>query len=654
MRKSKKPPAACGTGPDAPDADVDAVVRFGATQDRMKLCVSCYVPARGFGTPLSVDLVRKLLAEAGLDSGLDPKGLALAVHLLQNGQDASHVVIARGARPRRARDAWVEPQGDLAFPVFPGQVIGRLRPAQRAAPGRDFTGLTLPPPAGDPPRDMSRPRDESCTLDQNNLLRAQICGLARVEEGRVWVEPLFLVTDDRLAVIADIYPRDVLGKAIGARRILDELARMGVSEGIRAGQVMAALEQARTGNRCVEGVTVALGQPPEHGRDGWLEFFQGERESVGTMDASGRVDWRERGYSPVVAAGRDIARLHPPTAGTPGRNVFGGEIPARPGSPLPVWPGPHVEALEDGSLFRSRMTGVVLYSRNILEVSELLAVSGDVDYATGNIRVEQGSVLIKGTVRSGFEIQAPRSVFVDEVVEHCRIRAGGDVVVNGGIFMSGEKDAFIRAGGSVSATYTHNARILAGGDVTIAHYITCRVVQSGYRVRSGGRVRVTDPKGRIMGGTVVCAEGLEVFEVGSPLGVATVLALSPESPELRALILEKRQIKTLVAEVDKSLGQGPPEDILARLPAEQRAEALVRLDERDVARKRLSNVLRAFAEVAQAALAGMCGAGIRVSEVAHPGVVITMGGRSLIVERPLGRVRFLWGEERREIYMAGL
>ena len=655
MKKSaKKGPPSCGPGNGAPDADVDAVVRFGATQDRMKLCVSCYVPAQGFGTPLSVDLVRKLLAEAGLDSGLDPKGLARAVHLLQNSQDASHVVIARGVRPRRARDAWVEPQGDLAFPVFPGQVIGRLRPAQRAAPGRDITGRILPPPAGEPPRDISLPRDESCTLDQSNLLRAQICGLARVEEGRVWVEPLLRVTDDRLAVIADIYPRDILGKAISARRILDELARMGVREGVRAGQVMAALEQARTGNQCVEGVTVALGQPPEHGRDGWLELFQAERESVGTMDQSGRVDWRERGYSPVVAEGRDIARLHPPTAGTPGRNVFGGEILPRHGAVLSVWPGPHVEALEDGTLFRSRMTGVILYSRNILEVSELLAVSGDVDYATGNIRVEQGSVLIKGTVRSGFEIQAPRSVFVDEVVEHCRILAGGDVHVNGGIFMSGQKDAYIRAGGSVSATYTHNARILAGGDVTIAQYITSSSIQAGYRVRSGGRVRVTDPKGRIMGGVVICAEGLEVYEAGSPLGVGTVLALSRETPELRAALEERRHFTEILERTTRLYGEAPAAQVLARFPAERRTEIEAVLAERDEARQRLPQVMDILNRLGQAAQARATAASIRILGQVHPGVVIKMGGKTFFVERTMTRVRFFWDAEQHLIGVGGI
>lgn len=654
MRKKKAKTPHCVQGAQTPDADVDAVVRFGATQDRMKLGISCYVPAQGFGTPLSVEFVRRRLEVAGLASCLDIKGLARAVQLLQDGQDASHIPIARGMRPRKARDAWVKPLGDLNLPVFPGQAFGRLRPAQRAAQGLDVTGQVLPAPVGEPPRDLTLPRDQSCTLDKEEQLRAQVCGLVHVEEGRVWVEPLFRISGDRLTVVADLYPMDALGKAIGTHRVLDELARMGVVEGVQAGRIMAALELARTENRMVADVTVAQGVAPAHGQDGWLELFQPGREEVGTPVQGGRVDWRERGYSPVVAAGRNIARLHPPSEGASGRNVFGGEVKARVGEPLQVWPGPNVEVLEDGTLFRAKSTGAVLYSRNILEVSELLAVSGDVDFATGNIRVEEGSVLIKGTVRSSFEIQAPRTVFVDEVVENCRIVAGGDVFVNGGIFMSGERNAYIRAGGSVSAAYTHNARIMAGGDVTISQYITSSTIQAGYRVRSGGRVRVTDPRGRIMGGVVICAEGLEAYEAGSPLGVGTVLAVSRETPELRAALEERRHFTEILERLNRLYGDGPADQVLARFPASRRAEIEIQLAERDAASQRLPQVSEVLNKLAQAAQARATAASIRITGPVHPGVVIKMGNRMFIVERPMSRVRFYWDPEKHEISTAGI
>lgn len=652
MRRKKTEPHPRAPDANASDADADAVVRFGATRDRMKLGVSGYMPAQGFGVPLSLDLVRRHMELAGLASCLDTKALARAVHLLLNGQDASHVAIARGIRPRKARDAWIKPLGDLALPVFPGQGFGRLYPAQPATPGLDVTGQVLPAPSGEPPRDISLPRDQSCTLDKEGLLRAQVCGLVRMEENRVWVEPLFRVSGDRLTVEADFYPQDALGKTIGAHRIQDELARLGVVEGIQSARIMSALEQARNGNHTVEDVAVARGKPPEHGQGGWLELFQPGREEVGAPVRDGRVDWRERGFYPVVIKGQRIARLHPPTEGVPGRNVFGGEVAARPGKPLQVWPGPNVDSFDDGTLFRAKSTGAVLYSRNILEVSDLLAVSGDVNFATGNIRVQKGSVLIKGTVRSGFEIQAQRTVFVDEVVENCRILAGGDVFVSGGVFMSGERNAYIRACGSVSAAYTHNARILAGGDVTISQYITSSSIQAGYRVRSGGRVRVTDPRGRIMGGVVICAEGLEVYEAGSPMGVGTILAVSRETPELRAALEERRRFIDILERVTKLYGEAPASQVLARFPAARRAEIEARLAERDQARERLPQVAATLNKLAQAAQSRATSASIRILGPVHPGVVVKMGNRMFVVERLMSGVRFYWDAEKHVIATA--
>lgn len=650
--ESLQPPLCEGGNQDV--ADADAVVRFGATRDRMKLCVSCYSPARGAGAPLSLERLAELLLLAGVRAELDREAAARAVALLLAGRDARSVAIARGLRPLPSRDAWVEPLGDLNFPVFPGQTFGRLHPPEPALPGRDVTGEAVPPTDQRRPRNIDIPPDAGCVLTEDGLLTATACGLVRVSDTQVRLEPVFRVAEDLLSVTAALYPHDALGLALTARRVQEELSRMGVAVGVRLGRVEESLSRAREAGAAVEGVVVARGRPPEHGRDGYLELYYTERENVGTVSEGGRIDWRDRGFSPVVEEGSDIARLHPPTEGVPGQDVFGDPVPPRPGKPLVVRPGRNVEVAEAGMLFRSRITGVVLAGKGALDVSELLDVGGDVDYATGNIRLAHGSVRIKGTVRSGFEVAAPGSVLVDGVVEDARVEAGGDVAVRGGIFMSGETPAFIRAGGGVSAAYTHNARIMAGGDVTIAHYITCGTVQAGYRVHAGGRVRVTDAKGKIMGGLVICAEGLEVFEAGSPMGVTTVLAVSRENPELRELMQEKRRLRALVDRVNTQFGEGPPEAALERVPAERREEALSLLADREKALGRLKEVRRTLAEQAQSELGRGEGARIVIRGVAHPGVVIKMGGRSLHVDRPLERGQFFWNAERREIVVAGL
>jgi len=132
--------------------DADAAVRFGSTRDRMKVGVSRYTPAQGQGRPLSVELLAKALAEAGIVVPLDQKNAAEAVALLLAGKDASRIVLARGVRPTLGRDAWVDPVGDWSLPVFPGMAFGRLHPARLPADGMDVAGNPVPPETPHKPR----------------------------------------------------------------------------------------------------------------------------------------------------------------------------------------------------------------------------------------------------------------------------------------------------------------------------------------------------------------------------------------------------------------------------------------------------------------------------------------------------------------------
>lgn len=631
-------------------ADADALVRFGATRDRMKLCVSCYTPAKGRGRPLSEERVLELLDESGIKGQVDREAVAEAVRLLLEGQDARGVTIARGRKPSPARDAWVEPLGDLRFPVLHGQAFGRVHAPLVASEGLNLAGETVPPPDLRRPREIGVAPGGHCALAPDGTLTAQTYGLAHITDTQVLVEPLLAVDPDRLAVRGTLHPRDFTGAPLEARFIEDELSRMGVAIGLRPERIRAALEKARAAGAAVENVVLAKGTPPEHGTDAWLELFFTEQDNVGTEDDHGRMDYRDRGEIPVIEEGHDIARLHLATGGSPGQDVFGEEVPPRPGKPLTVKPGRNVETDEGGLLFRARMTGVVVHRGGVLDVSQLLDVGGDVDFNTGNVKVLQGSVHIKGTVRSGFEVAAPHNVVVDGLIENARVLAGGDVTVRGGVFMAGGVESFIKAGGAVSAAYTHNARILAAGDVTVAHYITASTADDANRVRSGGFVRVTDAKGRIMGGTVICSEGLEAYEAGSEMGLTTVLVVSRDSPEVRALIQEKRELKEFVAKVDKIFGTADvPEAALARLPEERRGEALALLERRRAARERLPRIGRSLAELAASNLDTGSAPRILIKGLAHAGVVIKMGGRSLILDRTLERPSFTWDPQKKEI-----
>lgn len=214
---------------DRQGSGLDAVVRFGATRDRMKLGLSCYTPAREGGRALDAALLSELAREAGLDACLDPQAVAQAVELLLAGEDARSVALARGKPPQPPRDAWVELLGDSNFPAFSGQAFARLHPAEPALPGRDVTGAEVPPEGDFPPaKDFFLRPDAGCELDPEGFLRAQRCGLVRLDEAGLRLEPVFQASKDRLTFGGAVYARDFLGRAVAAAQLKEELDRQGV------------------------------------------------------------------------------------------------------------------------------------------------------------------------------------------------------------------------------------------------------------------------------------------------------------------------------------------------------------------------------------------------------------------------------------------
>lgn len=668
--------------PVSDDPNADAVVRLGASSDRMRLGVVCYTPASGHGAPVDVDMLVQAARKAGVATPIDPDAAQRAVEMLLAGKDARLVVIARGVPAVAPQDARLEPYLDLTLPVFPDMVFAKLHALRRAEAGSDLAGNELPPPAGDEPKDIVLGSEPGCTRGWDGTLTASLYGMVRLAEGELMVKPLVKVAKNRLAVAGTLYPKDATGEIITVRRLEDELERQGVVLGIRLEEIQAALERAQETGRPVKNVVLARGRKPVDGTDAQQEILYEEQAAHGVVDEHDRMDFRERGFIPVVGVGQDLVRLSPATSGEPGMDVFGKELPASKGKPLSLKAGKNVEVIEGGrdqegaqdegleaagaeaseqapqgesgepgaKLFRSQSEGVVVLARGRIEVSDLVVIPGDVDLESGNVRLMRGSVRIQGAVRSGFAVEAPGSVYVDNAVEDASIVAGGDVSVRGGIVMAGDSESEVRAEGNVSAYFAQNARILAGGNVEIARYIARSDVQAGFKVRAEGHVRVTEPRGRIMGGTVVSGRGIEAYEVGSYVGVATTLVLTREDDKALKLIQEKRVLRRQVKQISKYFSEITP-DKIAGLAADKRARIKKILERGEKARARLRAIAAELAELARCAMDCMEKSQIVIKGTVNPGVVIKMGGKSLHVENPLPGARFFWDPSNRAIAM---
>lgn len=212
-----------------------------------------------------------------------------------------------------------------------------------------------------------------------------------------------------------------------------------------------------------------------------------------------------------------------------------------------------------------------LSPENKIWISKQYEVPGDVDYSTGNLSME-GSLDIKGWVRSGFEVRASDDIKIGGGVEDAIIEAGTDIHINGGII--GSAEGRVKAGGNITARFFESARAHADGDIFVHDDILRSIVTTN------GSIMVTKGKGRIRGGSVEAAKGAEVNEIGSDAGVKTSVSVGTDSKTRKLLAEAKKQLEDLKrkrTKTDKILAQFVKKYKSKTLPEEttRRLEKLV-------------------------------------------------------------------------------
>jgi hypothetical protein len=341
---------------------------------------------------------------------------------------------------------------------------------------------------------------------------------------------------------------------------------MKVMVALREQALKQAIAQAAETRSPVEDVVLCRGIPSQKGKDG---YFQQEVPSSaheaehGKETESGRIDYRARNRIRAVKAGDVLGRLMPPQTGTPGRDVLGKPIPVREGQPFKLVVGENVSVSEDGAEFRAATEGMVFFQGNTLKVTEIFQINGDVNLQVGNVELERGSVSITGSVLAGFRVEAPGNIVVRNVVEDAVLAAGGDVVVGCGIAM--QHQGSIQAGGNISAMYAQNASLRAGNEVNIAHEI------NNCSVFAGQKVMATRGRGKIVGGVLRCGREVQAREIGSPMGVETIILLGVNRSMEKSLA-RKRELKRTLEKIYASLGTGDVRDILEKVPQEKRRD----------------------------------------------------------------------------------
>ncbi|HEY3426930.1 MAG TPA: FapA family protein [Negativicutes bacterium] len=393
-------------------------------------------------------------------------------------------------------------------------------------------------------------------------------------------------------------------------QVMEKINSSGVSFGIDLEAVKSASELPGIRIKC------ATGQPPVNGTDAYIHYFiDMTNKGRPTEMEGGRVDFKNLNMFTIVEQGELLAEKIPLTTGTPGIDTLGQPIPPKPGKEVPMPLGKNVEVADTTKVIAS-MAGQLLIINNKINVIPVIEIKEDVDLSTGNIEFV-GSVIVRGSVQSGFTVKAAGNVEIYGTVSGGTVE-GKNIVIKMGI--QGMQRGYVKASENIVAKFMENATVYAGNDVLVSDVLLHS------RVNAGKRVIVEGSKGLITGGVIMAGEEIRAKVVGNLMSIATELGVGV-NPMLRE---EYQTIRKDIKKMEISLDQTQKALVILKamdqstMPPEKK-EMLLKLTkvlfnlvgQIETMRNRLNEI--------ELALEEMRFGRIKVADTMYPGVKVVIG-----------------------------
>ncbi len=443
-------------------------------------------------------------------------------------------------------------------------------------------------------------------------------------------KPILSVSPDKMEAKLTVFPPCERGRYIEESDIKEILSQNNISFGISNEKIQEVVEESRKGIIVKEKI-IAKGIPPVNGKDGEVEYlFNADKKARPSTREDGSVNFKDINLVESTKKGQELARLIPPTEGTPGKNIFEEEIPCEPGIKVELLRGPNTELKDDDpSVLVASLTGFVKLKGNVIEVNEGYYVKGDVDYKTGNIAYPK-TVIITGDVKSGFSIKAGEDIEVKGTVEDANVESDASILVKLGIIGTGK--GIISAKRDITAAFVRNQNIKSRRNVFIAREAI------GAKIWAKNSIEVRGKPISIAGGKISARNEIKAYSIGNESGTKTEIEVGTDF----TLIEEKQKtedkindLKNSAKKVDDNLRklrhikrlrkslQPQEEFLLKKLEnMEEKIEAqLGALEKRfDVISKKAKEIGKSI---------------IFVERVIHPGTVIKIGERHMVVNKEI-------------------
>lgn len=396
-------------------------------------------------------------------------------------------------------------------------------------------------------------------------------------------------------------------------------------------------ETIKNGVRSLTPFVAAEGKQVQHGENARIERkFDLSQKNMPKIDEFNRADYKDMGLFVLVKKGDLLAVRIPQTEGTPGKNIFGLDVPARTGRPIPMPQGKNTEVRNENELYAT-IDGQIVDSTRKIDIDPHLDIRSSVGTGTGNIDFT-GSVSIKGNVEAGFVVKATGDIEIGGMINGAEVY-GRNVVIKGGI--NGQNRGIVKAVEDVQAQFAENANIEAGRDVSIIDAILHS------NVRAGNRVYVEERRGIITGGSVAAGEEIRCKMAGNAAAVVTRMAVGVDPTVQQRYIEICRECKEdrgRLKQITQMLNTLSKIDV-SRLP-QQRIDQINTLTRSQFPLagkiKRAEKEIQALEE----AMGRMKDGKIRVADTLYPGVRITINSVIMNVQSIVRRCLLTVKDER--------
>ncbi len=351
------------------------------------------------------------------------------------------------------------------------------------------------------------------------------------------------ISNDTFRAYLFVFPAFKEGKVLETMDIETQLAKQKITYGIKEDVIPFVIEN----NEFCRTILIAQGDKSIDGTDGKLvEYVKVIKEPTFTEGDDSRIDFKKLNLENNITKETPICKVIPHTLGKDGVNVFGKQIKAKSGKKLlsPAGKGTYIP--ENSNLVLANIDGRLSYQSGKYNVETSFVLQGNVDNSTGNIDF-LGDVIVKGRVRSGFEINAGGSIYIDGSAGDCVLVAMGEIVIKEGI--NADNHGKLEAGSNITCKFIENCTVTSGGKVTTGSIINSTVF-------ADDSIDVTINKGVVLNSSLTAYNNIKATTLGSDTSrdVRVVLGKSHTlASEASKLKIEIPESKKTIERISKNI-----------------------------------------------------------------------------------------------------